>query len=187
MTSFSTIVSTRKPYGIATDLFNKPDNYPENFLSLSPQKGYIKIYGVKGKKGGAKRTIGYVNKKMLSSDLKSIEKYKVFFSYCYSTDSTIPPQPIMGMPNEISTETFLRIGCFDTKTECQNCIDYIKTKFFRALLYFNRIQKNASRGTFELIPIQDFKIKWTDEKLYKKYGLTAEEINYIESMIKPME
>jgi site-specific DNA-methyltransferase (adenine-specific) len=27
---------------------------------------------------------------------------------------------------------------------------------------------------------------WTDEALYEKYGLTADEIAYIESVIKPM-
>ena len=28
---------------------------------------------------------------------------------------------------------------------------------------------------------------WTDEKLYKKYGLTEDEISFIESMIRPMD
>jgi site-specific DNA-methyltransferase (adenine-specific) len=43
------------------------------------------------------------------------------------------------------------------------------------------------QSTFSLIPIQDFSIVWTDEKLYKKYGLTADEIAFIESMIRPMD
>ena len=40
---------------------------------------------------------------------------------------------------------------------------------------------------YEFVPIQDFSEPWTDEKLYKKYGLTDEEIQFIESMIRPME
>ena len=69
----------------------------------------------------------------------------------------------------------------------RNCLSYIKTKFFRALLFFNRHSLNISRDSFELIPLQDFSEPWTDEKLYKKYGLTDEEIAFIESMIRPME
>ncbi len=186
MQPFSNIVSTRKPYGIATDLFNSPEKYPSSFFKLSPKNGYCKIYGVKGKKGGAKRVIGYVDRKQIPSGYDTIDKYKIFFSYAYSTDATVPPQPIIGEPGEVSTETFLRIGSFDTKTECENCRQYISTKFFRALLYFNRIQKNASQHTFDLIPIVDFKKKWTDEMLYSQYGLTQQEIDFIEETIKPM-
>ena len=47
--------------------------------------------------------------------------------------------------------------------------------------------QNATRRVYNLVPIQDFSEPWTDAKLYKKYGLTKEEINFIESMIKPME
>ena len=68
-----------------------------------------------------------------------------------------------------------------------NCLSYIKTKFFRALLFFNRHSLNISRESFELIPLQDFSHPWTDEMLYKKYALTDEEITFIESMIRPME
>ena len=194
---FNSIVSSRKPYGIATDLFNRPDNYTKLDLKTVPQEGYSKIYGVKGKKGGAKRLVGYIKTDEIKNGLESIEKYKLFFSYAYTTTATVPPQPIVGMPNEVCTETFLRIGSFDCKSECLNCLSYIKTRFFRALLFFNRVQKNASKRTFSLIPLQDFTeqsdIDWSksipeiDAQLYKKYGLTEEEIAFIESMIKPME
>jgi len=78
-----------------------------------------------------------------------------------------------------------------------NCLKYIKTKTFRALLSFNRIQKNISNSTFELIPLQDFSensdIDWRrpiseiDKQLYLKYGLNEDEIGFIEGKIKPME
>ncbi len=187
MTPFSDIVSTRKPYGIATDLFNQPGNYPVGFCIDNPSPGYIKIYGVKGKKGGAKRVVGYVREKDIVVSRETINKYKVFFSYAYSTDATVPPQPILGRPGEISTETFLKIGAFETEEEAVNCMSYISTKFFRALLFFNRIQKNASQHTFDLIPIVDFTHKWTDEELYEKYGLDEKEIAFIEETIQPME
>jgi site-specific DNA-methyltransferase (adenine-specific) len=43
------------------------------------------------------------------------------------------------------------------------------------------------RGVYQFVPMQDFSKPWTDEELYKKYNLTADEIAFIESMIKPME
>jgi site-specific DNA-methyltransferase (adenine-specific) len=103
------------------------------------------------------------------------------------TTSTVPPEIIVANPMDICTETFLIIGGYSTREEVINCLSYIKTKFFRALLFFNRHSLNISRDSFELIPLQDFSEPWTDEKLYKKYGLTDEEIAFIESMIRPME
>lgn len=179
---FNTIVSTRKPFGIATDLFNKPENYPDLHLSSTPKNGYLKIYGVKGKKGGAKRQIGYIDPVSITDDYNAIAKYKLYFSYAYSTNAINPPQIIEGKPYELSTETFLLVGPFASEKENKNCLEYMQTRFFKALLFFNRIQKNASSRTFELIPIQDFTKRWTDEELYSKYGLTDTEIDFINSL-----
>ena len=103
------------------------------------------------------------------------------------TTSTVHPEIIKGLPYEICSETFLQIGGFVTKEGMEHCLNYIKTKFFRALLFFNRHSLNLSRESFDAIPLQDFSHPWTDEMLYKKYGLTDEEIGFIESMIRPME
>jgi site-specific DNA-methyltransferase (adenine-specific) len=63
----------------------------------------------------------------------------------------------------------------------------MKTKFFRALVAINKISQNASYKVYDAVPMQDFSKPWTDEELYKKYNLTQEEIDFIESMIRPME
>ena len=57
----------------------------------------------------------------------------------------------------------------------------------RFLVLLKKNTQNAAKGVYQFVPIQDFSESWTDEKLYKKYGLTQEEINFIESMIRPME
>jgi site-specific DNA-methyltransferase (adenine-specific) len=44
-----------------------------------------------------------------------------------------------------------------------------------------------SKSSYKYLPIQDFSKPWNDEELYAKYGLTEEEIAFIESMIRPME
>ena len=185
--TFDTIVSPRNPFGFNADFFNSPKNY-ENITTFSEAAhGRCKIYGVKGKKGGAKRTSTYIKESCVIRNTDLIDKYKLFFSKAYTTTATIPPEIIIGHPSTICTETFLNIGKFKSENQVYNCLSYIKTKFFRALLFFNRHSLNISRESFNLIPLQDFSKPWTDEELYKKYGLTEEEINFIESMIRPME
>lgn len=185
--SFSKIVSSTKPYGIRKYLFNEPNRYPNANLQYEPFDGSLKIYGVKGLKGGAKRMIGYISPNIVSDSTKSINKYKLFFTTSYSTSAIEPPEIIIGDKNTICTETFLMIGPFNTQTEQLNCLSYMKTNFYKVLLYFGKGTMQVNQSVFGLIPLQDFNEPWTDEKLYKKYGLTEEEIAFIESMIRPME
>lgn len=90
-------------------------------------------------------------------------------------------------PQEICTETYLVLRCFENKVEAENLCNYIKTKFFRFLLLQALTSINISKEKFCFVPMQDFSRPWTDEELYAKYNLTQEEINFIESMIRPME
>ncbi len=90
-------------------------------------------------------------------------------------------------PNEVCTETYLCLAVFDNQEEAINLKKYVATKFFRFLLLQALSSINISKEKFCFIPVQDFQEEWTDEKLYKKYGLTQEEIDFIESMIRPME
>jgi len=181
---FSSIVSVRKPYGFSACTFNKPQLYGLSDIPEIPFKNSVKIYGVKGKKGGAKRVFGYIEKKNITN--KNVDKYKLFFSKAYMTTSTVPPKIIEAQPNEICTETFLEIGGFENKQQASNCLSYIRTKFFRALLFYNRHSLNISRSSFDLIPMQDFNKEWIDKELYIKYDLTKQEIDFIEKNIMPM-
>jgi len=194
--SFDKIVSPRNPFGLYADLFNRPYNYPQIALKEFRFSNSLRLFGVKGIKGGAKRVIFFCNKDAVQKSVSSISRYKIFFSKAYMTTSTVPPELILGEPDDVCTETFLKIGDFSSMEEMNACEKYIKSKFFRALLFFNRSSLNISQGTFSLIPIQDFTsesdIDWSksvseiDRQLYAKYELTDEEIAFIESMIKPM-
>lgn len=185
--SFSSIVSNVRPYGIRGYLFNDPSRYSTSELSDSSFEGSVKIYGVKGIKGGARRTSGYINPVVVTKNNSEIRKYKLFFTTSYSTGAIEYPTVIFGFPNEVCTETFLRIGPFDTEEEQQNCASFIQTKLFKVLLYFGKGTMHVTSAVFGLIPLVDFSHPWTDEMLYKKYGLTEDEIAFIESMIRPME
>lgn len=105
--------------------------------------------------------------------------------------------PFVGKPKEICTDTYLQIGPFKDKKETENVCSYMKTKFFRFLLCVKKGSPVASKITYKFVPLQDFtvngNIDWNqpipeiDKQLYKKYGLSEEEIAFIEKMIKSME
>lgn len=183
-------------FGLYSDLFNRPEKYTSLGVSDLKLDGYCTVYGVHGKKGGSRRVERYMPKNTMPKGKESVMKYKIFFSKAYMTTSTVPPARIQGEPGDVATETFLKIGDFDTTAERDNCEKYICTKFFRALLFFNRSSLNISKGTFGLIPLQDFTenspIDWEhstvdelDRQLYEMYGLSKDEIDFIEKTVKP--
>ena len=194
--SLKEIVSLTQPFGIRKDLFNTPENYTDSNLNTEHFENSVRIYGVKGIKGGARRTSGYILKTSVKKNVEWINKYKIFFTTSYSTNALNPPAPILGAPNDICTETFLVIGPFDKKEEQVYCLKYIDTKCFKFLLYCGRGTMQVSQDVFRFVPLQDFTsqsdIDWSvsipeiDEQLYQKYGLSDDEIAFIEKMIKPM-
>lgn len=171
---FSDLVSVRRPFGFSSDF----RNYEEESFA-----GAIKIY--------ANKSIGWIPKGVVKQNVDWVEKYKVYISFAYGAGEDFPHQiinkPFLGEPNSCCTETYLHIGPFDSKKTAENVISYIKTKFFRFLVLQIKSTQNATKRVYQFVPLQDFNESWTDEKLYKKYGLTQEEIDFIESMIRPME
>lgn len=124
-----------------------------------------------------------------------IGKYKVIITYAMSGGNkptsdgnyqVISSLQIL-QPNEVCTETYLIIDCVNSNDKAENLVSYISTKFFRFLLLQALTSIHITKDKFCFIPQQDFSKPWTDEELYQKYGLTEEEIAFIESMIKPME
>ena len=183
---FKEIVSLTQPFGIRKDLFNSPERYPLSNLQAEPFYESVKIYGVKGFKGGARRTIGYISPEIITKNKAAVNKYKLFFTTSYSTNAFNPPETIIGEQNSVCTETFLLIGPFDTEIEQKNCYKYICTNFFKALLFFGRGTMQVSQDVFRFIPLQDFSnqsdIKWNksiseiDQQLCIKYAFTQQEV-----------
>lgn len=88
--------------------------------------------------------------------------------------------------NDACTHSYLLAGKFNERKHAENLYDYLSTKFVRFLLLQCISSISLSRNIFQFVPDQDFSEPWTDEKLYKKYNLSQDEIAYIESLIKPM-
>ena len=167
--SIESIISARKPFGDIT-----PDTSIDKgiFVYAYPKNGYISRLKVR-------------------QNSYWVDKYKVYIAKAYGERGAFPylvlGKPFIGEPSTCCTETYLVIGTFDNRKQAENLISYIKTRFFRFFVLYKKNTQNAARGVYSLVPIQDFNEPWTDEKLYVKYGLTEEEIDYIESMIRPME
>ena len=87
--------------------------------------------------------------------------------------------------NTVCSQSYL-FAAFDTEDEAKNFVSYMRTKFFRALVLSVKISQDAMSKTYRFVPMQDYTKAWTDEELYSKYGLSSEEIAYIEATIKPM-
>lgn len=91
------------------------------------------------------------------------------------------------LKRQICSQSYLVICPSNDKVVAKNTLSYLKTKFVRFLILQTLVGMNISIKNFIFVPWLDFSKPWTDEELYKKYGLTQEEIDFIESMIKPME
>lgn len=104
--------------------------------------------------------------------------------------------PLILMPNEAATQTFLTIGSFAARSEAEACLKYVRTKFARTLLGVLKITQHNPARVWEYVPSQDFTntsdINWStsvpeiDQQLYSKYSLSADEIAFIETHVKPM-
>ena len=185
--SFSEIVSSRKPYGLPTDFFKDPNKYTLPPVSNEPIENGLTIYGTLNYKS-VKR---YVEKNYpLTAGVDKINTYKVFVSQVLDNGFDMTKErlrPFLGIPFEICTETFLVVGEFKNQKMAENLISYMNTKFFHILMFLKKVSHHVTAKVYQFVPMQDFSEPRTDEKLYKKYNLTNDEIAFIESMIRPME
>ena len=85
-----------------------------------------------------------------------------------------------------STQTYLTIAPFASEKEAHSFASYYRTKLFRFLVSLRKITQDALRSTYTWVPQQSWDQEWTDEKLYTKYKISIEEIDYINQMIRPM-
>ena len=171
--SFSDLVSSRRPFGLPTNITGKKDKGTHDVLLY--QRGGTAYYPING----------------LTRNQSWVDKYKIYITKAYNAGDDFPHQilnkPILGEKGSCCTETYIVIGPFESEDIASNVIKYIQTKFFRFLVSLKKISQDATQRVYEFVPLLDLTKAWTDEELYAKYKLTQEEIDFIESMIKPMD
>ena len=174
---FASLVSARKPFGLTTTFQGK---------SKPSGDDSVLVY----QNGGT----GYVGRDEVQSGTEWIDAWKIFVSYAApgtGNRDTYPHRiistPFIGQPGEISTETYLAIGPFETRTEVDSALSYLKCRFTRFLILLHKASQHVTKKVYSFVPQQSWDRTWTDEELYAKYGLTDEEIAFIESIVRPME
>lgn len=138
---------------------------------------------------GGKRGIGYISAEQIVKNKHLTEKWKVLVPKAGSGGGMIPDM-VLGKP-WIAPSPSVCTGSFmffyvDTEVEARSLQSYYSTKFFRFLVSLRKITQDAVRSTYLWVPCQTFDRNWTDDELYKMYELSVDQINYIESLIKPM-
>lgn len=180
-------------YDMSTNIF---DRLPQVFYDTKPSDGqkYIRLLGRKG----SARVYKYIRADYVNSP-KNLYKYKVFLSSGNGNGKfgEALTAPIIADIGDGSTETFISVGNFDTRVEAEFLDKYIKTKFARAMLGVLKTTQHLTPSVWRYVPLQNFTsssdIDWTksiadiDRQLYRKYGLSADEINFIETNVKEMD
>ena len=181
--SFSEKISSRKPFGLATNVDISDERLNNDFIPIYayPNNGYIK-------------------RSKITTNEDLIDKMKVCISYAYGERGNFPYQ-VLGKPficeaRACCTETYLILSTCDDIVTAKNIISYVMTRFCRFLVLQKKNTQHATKNVYKFVPLQDFTqnsdIDWTksvaeiDRMLYKKYGLSEEEIEFIETHVKEM-
>jgi site-specific DNA-methyltransferase (adenine-specific) len=169
----SSQVSSRKPFGLPTTA--RPSG-----------RGDITLYATK--------SVGRIQRSAITAGKDVLDLWKVFLSKGYGEGGEsrdyprmIIGKPIVGSPLSACTETYIVIGCFSSKAEANNLANYLKTKFLRFLVCLLKITQDTTKERFSFVPAMPMSKIWTDKMLYAHFGLTAEEIAFIDSIVLPME
>lgn len=172
------------------------DRLPQIFFDSKPdtENEYISILG----RINNQRTYKYVRRDYVN-DVANLDKYKVFMPGANGngTFGEVISSPMVVGPRVGSTETFISVGAYNTELEAEYTFKYIKTKFARAMLNILKATQANTPDKWKYVPLQDFTensdINWSksiaeiDQQLYKKYGLTPDEIRFIETHVKEMD
>ncbi|CAB4132333.1 Restriction modification methylase Eco57I [uncultured Caudovirales phage] len=171
----STQISGTKPFGLGTK--ERPSGQGDLILVSSAERGRFERSKVR-------------------SGEHYIDKWKVITSKASYDTGGLPHEDgtrrILAKlevlpPSTICTETYIIVGSFTNQQQAEHLEKYMRTKFVRFLISQMSFSQDITKKQFTFVPQQDYSQAWTDEKLYKKYGLSKEEIEFIESMIRPME
>ena len=164
-------ISSRKPFGL-----------PTNFKGKATTKGLlkpVKLY--------ANQRIDWVERDEIPANVDWIDQWKVLMTRVQGTSASIEKKflsrPLIAAPGTACTETYLVAGRFETELEAENFAKYLSSRFVRFLVSLRKPTQDAAKGVYGFVPQLPVDQEWTDEKLYRRYELTAEEIAFIESQV----
>ena len=175
--SITSILAKDTPFGIAT-------NFTDYHLKRQP--GDVPLYFTKlGKRG-----IAYIAADRIAKNTHLVDTWKVLVPEAFGERGAIPAR-VLGTPRiapapSVCTQSFLFIHV-DSETQARSVQSYYSTRFFRFLVSLRKITQHALHSTYLWVPVQSWEQDWTDVELFEKYGLSPEEVAFVESVVKPMD
>jgi len=171
------LISGDTPFGVAT-------NYED--WSEKAGAGKIPLHLI----SRGKRTVGFIKRAHIQKNADAIDVWKVLVPKAYGAGETFPHQilgkGIVAEPPSVCTQSYLVVSPFRSERAANSFASYYRTRFFRFLVSLRKITQDALRSTYSWVPRQAWDKNWTDELLYEKYGITDDEIAFINSMIRPL-
>ena len=179
---FGEILSANDPFGFDVREVNSYRRVRAPY-EMKPFRNSVMYYYNGWRKDG----VGYVDRSYIRKGLDLVDQYKVFVPRVWGAGDpeTDWVHPFVVDPNSCSTETYLAIGPFKDRATAENVVSYMQTKFFHFMIALVKNTQQAMKKVYSFVPMQDFSRAWTDSDLYEKYGLTPEEIEFVEHMIRP--
>jgi site-specific DNA-methyltransferase (adenine-specific) len=166
---------------------DKEFGWTSNFTGFhdKPKSGDVALHYNRS----GKRLTGWIARKDVTKSAHLIDTWKVMVPAAYGERGARPakilgPTFLASSPS-VCTQTYL-FFYVGSQSEAESISSYMETRFFRFLVSLRKITQHATRATYTWVPMQKWNLKWTDERLYKKYGITKEEIAFISSMIRPI-
>ena len=173
---FDELVSSLRPFGIRTFFRGK----------TKPREGDVKVY----QNGG----VGYMPRQDVTTGTELIDGWKVYVGRAApgtGNKDTYPHRilstPFIGEPGSISSETYLCIGPLASKEEAESVLSYLCCRLTRLLILLHKPSQDTTRRVYTFVPVQDWSRLWCDADLYARYGISDEEVAFIESIVRPME
>ncbi len=180
--SFELLLTGDTPFGLATNF--------DAFRLGNPGDGEIKVYA----SSNSGRRSGSMARSLITKNVHLIDAWKVLAPKAGPGNSGghVLPDTVLGKstvaePNSVCTQTWIVAGPFGSENEAEVVSRYLQTSFVKFVVSLRKVSQDAMRGVYRWVPQQDWTQDWTDEALYKKYGITGEEIAFINKMIRPME
>ncbi len=166
-------VSSGKPFGLRT--FVHGADTEENIDDP------VKLFG--------SRKISWIERTQIETNRAWIDQWKVLMTAVQGTSAAVETKflskPIVAAPGTACTETYVVAGRFDTEKEAVRMAQLLRTRFVRFLVSLRKSTQHATRDVYAFVPDIPLDREWTDDLLYDRYGLTLDEIAFIESHISP--
>lgn len=166
-------VSSRKPFGLATNF--------RGSTSPSRMVAPVKLF--------ANQRVDWIERGDLPSNRDWVDDWKVLMTRVQGTSAAVETKflskPIIARPGTACTETYLVAGRFGTEEEATRYAAYLRTRFVRFLVSLRKGTQDAARNVYAFVPDLPLDRDWTDALLYERYGLTDDEIAFIQSQVAP--